>query len=121
MSRDVHRYAPPGKYAPQPIDPMRTSTPECSKCGRPILFVEMQGTGKRMPCDPTQVYGDGYRTLVVREEVGRKMLGRVVAKAPTSMLGLTPHFGSCPCRPRKVATVDPRPAQGDLFAAAPEA
>ena len=80
MSRPS-RYAPPGKYAPQAIDPRRTSTPECSRCRRPMLFVEMADTGKLMPCDTEMLPGDGERSLVVRWERGRKVVGRVVAIA----------------------------------------
>ena len=107
---DPHRPAP---FAPPTVDPFRTRKPTCSKCGRRIVFVEME-TGKRMPCDPATLAGDGVRTLVVRHQVGDKILGRVIRRADGGYIGLEPHFGTCPCRPRKVRVPDV-PTQGDLF------
>ena len=109
------RYAPPGKFAPERIEPTRTRRPECDKCGREIVFVEMWDTGKLMPCDPEMRPGDGKRSLVVRWERGKKVVGRVVARASEETTGLEPHFGTCPCRPRKVAVPDREPHQPDLF------
>lgn len=74
----------------------------------------MADTGKMMPCDPTQMAGDGIRTLVVRETVGKKILGRVIPKADGGFIGMEPHWGTCPCRPRKVVVPDV-PTQGSLF------
>lgn len=109
------RYAAPGRFAPAPIDPSRTRVPTCSKCGRDLVFVVMHDTGKRMPCDPGMRPGDGRTTLVVRWERGRDVVGRVVAQAPPSLSGLTPHWGTCPCRPRTVAVPDSAPVQPSLF------
>ena len=116
MSRDVHRYSAPSKYAPLPlghIDPRRTSTPTCSRCGRDLVFVRMEdrpdGTpGGLMPCDAAQVYADGRRQLVVRFERGKDVLGRLVQRAPEDALGLTPHWGTCPKRERKEKPADPQ-------------
>lgn len=113
MSRST--YTAPGPYAPPPIDPAKTRVPTCSKCGRDLVFVVMHDTGKRMPCDPGMQPGDGKKTLVVRWERGRDVVGRVMAKAPETATGLEPHFGTCPCRPRTVALPDPRPIQPSLF------
>lgn len=113
MSFERDRRFDPAPFAPPGVDPLRTRQPECAKCGRTIVFVEMAETLKRMPCDPGMMPGDGRRTLVVREQVGRKLLGRVVAKAPETTTGLEPHWGTCPCRPRKV--VIPTEQAPDLF------
>ena len=103
----------PAPFAPSEVDPVRTRRPECRTCGRPIVFVKT-ATGKRMPCDPTQTAGDGVRTLVVREVVGKRVVGRVVPKAGGDLVGLEPHWGTCPCRPRRVVVPDV-PRQGSLF------
>lgn len=118
MSRRVSRYVPPSPFAPLPlghIDPSRTRTPTCSRCGRDIVFVEMADTGKLMPCDTRMVPGDGSRSLAVRWPRGKAIVGRVVTKAPVETSGLEPHFGTCPCRPGTVAISDARPTQPSLF------
>lgn len=104
----------PAPFAPPGVDPRRTRKPECRQCGREIVFVEMCDTGKLVPCDPAMTSGDGRRTLVVRWPRGKKVVGRVVARAHETVTGLEPHFGTCPCRPRKVAAPD-TPTQGSLF------
>lgn len=103
----------PSQFAPSAVDETRTRQPECRLCGRPIVFVEMWDTGKLMPCDPGMKPGDGRRHLVVRWPRGRKTVGRVVARAAEDVTGLEPHFGTCPCRPRKVAVE--AAAEPDLF------
>ena len=117
MSWQPDRRFEPAPFAPPGVDPVRTRQPECAKCGRPIVFVEMHDTGKRMPCDPGQLAGDGVRTLVQRWPRGKAIVGRVVARAGESVVGLEPHWGTCPCRPRAVAVPD-TPTQGDLFGSA---
>ncbi|MAQ95071.1 MAG: hypothetical protein CMM84_16270 [Rhodothermaceae bacterium] len=94
----------PSRFAPPPVDPYRTRQAECKHCRRPIVYVTMEKTGGKMPCDPTQHYGDGQRTLVERIDAGRRgTVGRVHVKAPETILGLEPHFGTCPVLLRKRA------------------
>ena len=64
----------PSRFAPPPVDPYRTRQAECKHCRRPIVYVTMEKTGGKMPCDPTQHYGDGQRTLVERVEKCEIML-----------------------------------------------
>lgn len=95
------------RFSPPQIDPYRTSKATCEKCGRPLMFVLMD-TGRRMPCDPKQVYGDGRRHLVERVTLASgAVVGVLRPKAPEAVLGLEPHWGTCPCRKRKVANVAP--------------
>lgn len=99
----MNRYVPGSQFAPPSVPPDQTRPkPECAKCGREIVFIEMDATGKLMPCDPVQVYGDGRRSLVVRFERGKQIVGRVIVKATEDVFGFEPHWGTCPCRPRKV-------------------
>jgi hypothetical protein len=106
------RYAPgSATYAPTSIDPARTRRAECETCGRPLVFVRMQ-SGALMPCDPGMQPGDGRRHLVVRDA---RLIGRLVPRAPEELSGLEPHFGTCPCRPRKIASGSPT-----LFDALPD-
>lgn len=114
----MNRYVPGSSlYAPESLPPERTRRSTCKKCGRPLVFVQMD-TGGTMPCDPTQVYGDGQRHLVVRDV---KLVGHLVSAAGPNVLGLEPHWGTCPCRPRKVSVPIGRvPAQPTLFDEVPE-
>ncbi len=100
---DPHRPAP---FAPPTVDPIRTRKPECRHCGEEIAYVEMADSGKLMPCDPVMLNGDGRRSLVVRFTRRKKVVGRVVAKAPEDVVGLEPHWGTCPvlARARRVET-----------------
>lgn len=106
MSWQPDRRFTPAPFAPPGVDPIRTRQPECRTCGRPIVFVEMWDTAKLVPCDPGMMAGDGHRSLVVRWPRGKATVGRVVAKAGETVTGLEPHFGTCPCRPRKVVVPD---------------
>ena len=111
---DRDRRFDPAPFAPPGVDPIRTRQPECEACGREIVFVEMADTGKRVPCDTQMLAGDGRRSLVVRWPRGKRVVGRVISKAHETVTGLEPHFGTCPCRPRKVVVPDV-PTQGSLF------
>lgn len=92
----------PAPFAPPAPDADRTRKSSCRQCGRPLAFITME-SGNVMPCDPSQIYGDGYRTLVERYVDARSQLvGRVVKRAGENVLGFQPHFGTCPCRKRKV-------------------
>lgn len=87
------RFAPPTPEAAG----MGTHTPRCKLCGQTIVYVVMEGTGKRMPCDPTQRYGDGRRHLVVRvEDLFGNIVGKLIARAGEEVLGFEPHWGTCP-------------------------
>ena len=93
----MNRYAP--GFAPPSLPPERTrKNPTCARCERPIVYVEMEKTGKLMPCDPVQIYGDGRRHLITRVLKGNRLLGRMVPRAPESVLGFEPHWGTCPNR-----------------------
>lgn len=94
---DPHRPAP---FAPPAVDPSRTRKPRCRHCDQDITYVEMADSGKLMPCDPQMLAGDGRRSLVVRWQKGRKIVGRVIARAGEEVTGLEPHFGTCPVRER---------------------
>lgn len=89
--------------------------PTCLDCGAPLVFIVME-SGKKMPCDPDQVYSDGRRHLVVRETVGEatrggeRVVSRLVTRAPEGTVGFQPHFGTCPARKK------PKPVQTNLFA-----
>lgn len=84
-----------GRPAPVP-DTMRTDTPRCSRCGQEIHFLRME-SGRLMPCDKRQRYGDGTRHLVVRMAgPGGVLLGRLLPRAGEEDLGFEPHFGTCP-------------------------
>ena len=101
-------------FAPPDVDPRRTHQPTCRLCGRDIVYVEMADTGKLYPCDPGTVAGDGRRQLVVRGQRGRKVVGKVVPRAPDTVIGLRPHWATCPCRKRSVSRPD-APVQASLF------
>lgn len=94
---DPHRPAP---FAPPTVDPYRTRKPRCRHCDQEIVYVTMDPSGKLMPCDSAMVNGDGRRSLVVRYPKGRSIVGRVIAKAGEDVVGLEPHFGTCPVRER---------------------
>ena len=94
------------RFAPESLPPERMRRTQCQTCGRSLVFVTME-TGGTMPCDPVQVYGDGRRHLVVRLARHGTTVGRLVPKASPETLGLEPHFGTCPCRPRKVRVAAP--------------
>lgn len=98
MSYRPDRRFGPAPFAPPAVDPARTRQSECRTCGRRLVFVQM-ATGGTMPCDPVQVYGDGRRTLVVRDA---QLVGHLVTAAGPDVFGLEPHWGTCPCRTRKV-------------------
>lgn len=121
---DPHRPAP---FAPPTVDPARTRRPECRHCHAPIVYVEMAATGKLMPCDTAQRYGDGERSLVIRfprggpGRRGQQIVGRVVVKAGDDVLGLEPHWGTCPVQIRKRALDAARKrAEAERAATAPE-
>ena len=97
------RYAPGSPFAPPSVPPEQLRRSTCAKCGRPLVFVRM-ATGSTMPCDPGMTAGDGRRHLVVRDA---QLVGRLVHRAGEDVTGLEPHFGTCPCRPRKIASVQP--------------
>ena len=61
-----------------------------------------------MPCDPAQRYGDGQRHIVTRLSAGGRVLGRLVPHAGEDVLGLEPHWGTCPARAGKLKAV-PKP------------
>lgn len=71
----------------------RRSKPTCPACGQRIIFVKTAASGgtRRTMCDPPWHRGDGRKTLVTRD-------GRQIVKAPPSVLGREPHWGTCPRR-----------------------
>lgn len=101
--RRPHAPHAPAPFAPPAVDPARTRTPRCRHCDADVVFVEMDATGKLMPCDPEMLNGDGRRSLVVRWPKGRRLVGRVIAKAPEDVVGLEPHWGTCANRPGAAA------------------
>lgn len=76
--------------------------PTCPACGHRIIWVQMApnatgGPGGKMPCNPTWLYGDGRRTLIVLDEGLR---GHSVVKAGENVFGRESHFGTCPKKER---------------------
>lgn len=92
----------PAPFAPPPPPPpMRTVGPTCAQCGQGIVWIQMEKTGKSMPCDRVQRYGDGRRHLVVRHEYDAGVvLGQLIVRASADVLGFEPHWGTCPKRDR---------------------
>lgn len=88
------------QFAPPELPPERTHAPVCERCGQRIIWVVTEKNQKLMPVDPDWHYGDGRRTLMVLTEAG---LWRAVAKAPETVLGREPHFGTCPALKRERA------------------
>lgn len=106
----MNRYHFNARFAPAPLPPEQTRPkPTCSRCGREIVYVEMEKSAKLMPCDTAQRYGDGTRHLVVRYPKGRRIVGRVVTYAGEDVLGLEPHWGTCPARPGLLQRVEGGP------------
>ena len=91
------RFAPPTPEAAG----MSTHSTRCKLCRAEVVFIQMVKkdgtTGSLMPCDPVQRYGDNRRHLVVRfEDLFGNVVGRLIRRAGEEVLGLEPHFGTCP-------------------------
>lgn len=89
----------------------------CSSCGRPIVWVTTQATGKAMPCDPEVIHvldgvtiegarsaggidGDGRSRRGPRVDcpVVQSMLARS-AEEPRAVAVRVSHFATCPDAP----------------------
>lgn len=88
--------------APPRQEPEREKKPNvcvCKACGAEIVWVTMQGSGKKMPCD-AELIGflekNDAQTVFIRPDKGIVMRG---VKAPTDMTcfwGYRSHFETCP-------------------------
>lgn len=83
----------------------------CRRCGKPILFVEMQ-SGKRMPCSAKmyKVYlceGDKHAGLFVLPQ-GKLVRGRTDAlESVRTVTAYLPHWGEC-------TGVEPKPKKKEM-------
>lgn len=66
----------------------------CVRCGAPIIFITMEATGRKMPCDSRPQYGDGKTPLIVSSDGG--ITGKMVMQPGGSVYGRVSHFGTCP-------------------------
>jgi hypothetical protein len=66
------------------------SNGKCRSCGKPVLWVEMLGSGKKNPLDPEPT--DKGNVVLVGE--GKAEMVRGTDKSPGELLYLS-HFATC--------------------------
>jgi hypothetical protein len=79
----------------------------CDGCGRPIVWLVMRKTGKRMPADPTKrlfIQGDGPDQAICAATLesvrGRYVPADQPVSAANAIVVYTAHWATCPERDR---------------------